>query len=63
MIPTYGQTRQSGPPGSDTRGDEGVVLHEFLHLIERKHDDRYMVMMEQHMPDWRSRRDELNRLI
>ncbi len=39
---------------------EYVVVHEMVHLIERRHDDRFITLMDGFMPDWRSRRDELN---
>jgi predicted metal-dependent hydrolase len=30
------------------------------HLIERTHNELFTALMDKHMPDWRSRRDELN---
>lgn len=39
---------------------EYIVVHELTHLIERTHNDRFIELMDQHMPDWRARRDELN---
>ena len=35
---------------------EYLVLHELVHLKVRHHDDRFVALMDQHMPDWRSRR-------
>jgi predicted metal-dependent hydrolase len=40
---------------------EYILVHELVHLIERHHNDRFMELMDRFMPDWRSRRDELNR--
>lgn len=40
---------------------EYIVVHELVHLHERRHNDRFVGLMDQLMPDWRSRRDELNR--
>ena len=40
---------------------EYVVLHELVHLIERRHDDRFREYMDRFMPQWRQYRDELNR--
>lgn len=40
---------------------EYIVLHEMMHLLERHHNDRFMALMDSHMPNWRSQRDELNR--
>jgi predicted metal-dependent hydrolase len=31
-----------------------------MHLIERHHNDRFTELMDQHLPGWRARRDELN---
>lgn len=39
---------------------EYIVVHELTHLIERTHNERFTELMDQHMPDWRARRDELN---
>ncbi|WP_081195822.1 YgjP-like metallopeptidase domain-containing protein [Niastella koreensis] len=33
-----------------------------VHLLERKHNDRFVGYLEKFMPQWRSYRDELNRL-
>ena len=30
------------------------------HLLERNHGERFTKLMDKLMPDWRSRRDELN---
>jgi predicted metal-dependent hydrolase len=40
---------------------EYIVVHEMTHLLERNHGERYISLMDKFMPDWRSRRDELNR--
>jgi predicted metal-dependent hydrolase len=39
---------------------EYIVVHELTHLLERGHGDRFVELMDQFMPDWRSRREELN---
>ena len=39
---------------------EYVIVHEMTHLLERNHTERFTVLMDQHLPDWRSRRDHLN---
>ena len=41
---------------------EYVVVHEMVHLLERKHNDVFMAYMNEYLPKWRSYRDELNRL-
>lgn len=40
---------------------EYVVVHEMVHLIERRHNDRFWKLMDRFMPTWRYHRDELNR--
>ena len=40
---------------------EYIVVHEMVHLIERSHNDRFRDLMGRLMPQWRVRRDELNR--
>jgi len=39
---------------------EYVLVHEMVHLLERRHNARFRGFMDQFMPDWRLRRDELN---
>jgi predicted metal-dependent hydrolase len=41
---------------------EYIVVHEMIHLLEPTHNERFMTLMDQHMPQWRSSRAELNRL-
>lgn len=40
---------------------EYIVVHEMAHLRERSHGDRFTTLMDQLLPDWRARRDALNR--
>jgi predicted metal-dependent hydrolase len=40
---------------------EYVVVHEMAHLLERNHGGRFAKLMDSLLPDWRSRRDSLNR--
>lgn len=42
---------------------EYVVVHELLHLIEKKHNDNFVNMMEKHLPKWQSTKQELNGLL
>jgi len=42
---------------------EYVVVHELVHLVEKKHNERFIALMDKHLPKWRSERDELNRLV
>jgi predicted metal-dependent hydrolase len=39
---------------------EYIIVHEMAHLLERSHGERFTTLMDGFMPDWRSRRDELN---
>jgi len=42
---------------------EYVIVHEMMHLLERHHNERFIAYMDQFLPSWRSRRNELNQLI
>jgi predicted metal-dependent hydrolase len=39
---------------------EYIVVHEMTHLLERGHGERFVELIDRFLPDWRSRRDELN---
>lgn len=39
---------------------EYIVAHELTHLLERRHNDRFTGLLDQHLPNWRVLRDELN---
>jgi predicted metal-dependent hydrolase len=41
---------------------EYLVVHEMIHLIEPTHNNRFLTLMDQFMPNWRLYRAELNRL-
>jgi predicted metal-dependent hydrolase len=41
---------------------EYIVAHEMAHLVEPTHNERFVALMDQLMPKWRSHRDVLNRL-
>jgi predicted metal-dependent hydrolase len=40
---------------------EYIAVHELVHLLERNHNDRFTVLMDKFLPQWRSCRHELNR--
>jgi predicted metal-dependent hydrolase len=40
---------------------EYVLVHEMVHLHERHHNGRFLEWMDRLLPQWRVRRDELNR--
>jgi predicted metal-dependent hydrolase len=39
---------------------EYVVVHELVHLIERNHTDRFVSLLDKHLPNWRQHRQALN---
>jgi predicted metal-dependent hydrolase len=39
-----------------------IVVHEMVHLLEPTHSARFIALMDRFMPQWRFRREELNRL-
>ncbi|MCE2936441.1 MAG: M48 family metallopeptidase [Cyclobacteriaceae bacterium] len=41
---------------------EYIVVHEMVHLLERSHNARFIAYMDKHMPQWKSIKQELNRL-
>lgn len=41
---------------------EYIIVHELMHLLERSHNQRFVRLMDIHMPKWKFYRDELNRL-
>jgi hypothetical protein len=43
-----------------TRCLEYIIVHELVHLLERKHDERFVTRMDQFLPQWRLLREELN---
>lgn len=40
---------------------EYLLVHEMIHLLERQHNDHFRELLNQHIPQWRLYRDELNR--
>lgn len=39
---------------------EYIVVHELVHLIERRHGDRFVSLLDRHLPRWRHYRKVLN---
>jgi len=39
-----------------------VIVHELCHLIYPKHDSRYYCLLERIMPDWKQRKERLERV-
>ena len=40
---------------------EYIVVHEMVHLLERRHNERFISYMEKFLPQWHLRRDQLNK--
>jgi predicted metal-dependent hydrolase len=38
---------------------EYVIVHEMVHLLERRHRARFRALMDRSLPDWRAVREEL----
>jgi len=39
---------------------EYILVHELTHLVERHHTDRFISLMNRHLPNWRQHRQVLN---
>lgn len=39
---------------------EYLVAHEVIHLVEPRHGDKFLELLDRHLPQWRSIRDRLN---
>lgn len=42
---------------------EYVLVHELVHLLEASHNQRFKMLMDRFMPDWRLHKAELNKII
>ena len=40
---------------------EYIIVHEMVHLLERKHNEIFIALMDKHLPQWKSYKEELNR--
>ena len=41
---------------------EYIIVHEMVHLLERKHNSNFIAYMDRFLPEWRHLKGELNRL-
>jgi predicted metal-dependent hydrolase len=41
---------------------EYIIVHELVHLLERRHNRRFKELMDRYMPGWRRWREQLNRV-
>lgn len=39
---------------------EYMIVHELTHLVERRHNDRFVSLLDRHLPHWRHQRKALN---
>ena len=39
---------------------EYIAVHEMVHILERGHGKRFKTLMDNFIPDWRARREQLN---
>jgi predicted metal-dependent hydrolase len=45
-----------------TRCLEYILVHELLHLLERRHNEKFVSLMDKFLPNWKHIKWELNRL-
>lgn len=41
---------------------EYIIVHEMIHLLERHHNDRFHLLLETYLPNWKQLKTELNQL-
>lgn len=41
---------------------EYIIVHEMAHLLEPTHNERFITLLDKHLPSWREARQELNEL-
>jgi hypothetical protein len=41
---------------------EYIIIHELVHLLERKHNKNFVLLMDRFMPEWRVQKKILNEL-
>lgn len=39
---------------------EYIVIHELIHLLESSHNANFIILLDQHLPNWKSLRNRLN---
>lgn len=40
---------------------EFIVVYELIHLLERRHNERFMTLIDLHLPNWREHRESSTR--
>lgn len=41
---------------------EYIIVHEMLHILEPRHSEKFVKLLDRHFPSWREARDEINSL-
>ena len=41
---------------------EYIIVHEMVHLLERKHGERFLAYMNKYLSNWKAYKEELSRL-
>ena len=41
---------------------EYIIVHEMVHLLERRHNEKFMALMDHYLPNWKYLKDELNKI-
>ena len=41
---------------------EYIIVHELAHMLERTHNEKFIVMMDNFLPEWKQLKNELNKL-
>jgi hypothetical protein len=41
---------------------EYIIVHELAHLLERSHNDKFVAIMNNFLPEWKHLKNELNQL-
>ncbi len=42
---------------------EYIIVHEMIHLVEKDHNENFKKIMDEHIPNWKAIRSELNEII
>lgn len=42
---------------------EYIIVHELIHLLERRHNENFTELMDKFLPDWRHSQKELNQFV
>lgn len=54
------RSARTGARGEPIECIEYIVVHEMLHLVEPSHGERFVALMDRHLPRWPAIRKRLN---